>query len=141
MPGQERLHTLMTEALQTLRHLLSGKFLFRTALGEELVGIAYQFLLQCFRRIVTGWQGQLLAFYLFLSDACACVPFAYPGVSWKPFFTQYLPTDHAVPDVWLVSAAEDGGGVAPTYANVVEHSSLLNKRSIETHLRMTAAHL
>lgn len=141
VPGQETLHALMTESLQTLCGLLGGEHTVWTALREELVCIANQLLLQCFRHIVAGWKGQLLLFYLLGGNASASMPLADAGMAGQTLLSQQSAANQSVTQVRLVATAEDAGGVAPTDANVVEHSGLLDEGCIELQLRMATTNL
>ena len=137
-PAEELLHAFVSELLEALCCLVDSEDAVGTGLGVELVGIADDDFLDADGLIVGGRQGQVLTFYLFDGDACTSMTFADTSVPLVTLLPQQLCSDESVTDVWLRALAEDGGGMTPAYADVVEHSGFLEEGSVGVQLRMLA---
>ncbi len=126
----EGVATELGEGLTGAFHRL-GRF-FGSAFGEELVGIADDFLFQTLRQEVPWWVNrQMLRDNLGSGDARARVPFTHSPMTEQTHAVEHTPSQDAVQDVRFGAVAVDTRRVGAAHTDVVQHRGLLNKLDVD----------
>lgn len=106
------------------------------ALGVEFVGIADELLFKGFGAEVLFWKREVLLSYILCRQACACMPFTYPGYAFQAFPAHELGTKVSMHQIGSLSVAMNAGSIREENAYVVEHGTLFDQMAVEGHLGM-----
>ena len=128
----------MTKFFQAPGRLEDGADTVRRRLRIELVGIADEFFLKALGNEIFVRQRKLLTFYLLSGKASAGVTLADTGMALKGHrkATQHFSTKHSVTDVRLCALTANAGRMTAANANIMKHSSLLQKLHVDSQFWM-----
>ena len=128
----ETLYCVASELGKTLFRLLHCLLSVEVCLREELVGIAYQFLLHCLRHKTCVRQRQVLFHYVVECESGSGVAFAYSCIILRQtLFSKYFGTAHAVSDVRFGAVAFYSWCICEHDAYVVKHCSITHKVGVD----------
>ena len=116
--------------------LVNGLFPVELRLGEELVGVADDLLLEGFGTVVLQGKGEVLLPDVLDGDSCAGVARTDTCVAGKAFLQKQFGTEKSVTDVWFRSEALDAVGIAEEDSYVVEHGCLFDEFLVEVPFGM-----